>query len=1118
MMTLSRRPFFIAAFALSIVGVSSVAVFWAGHRTLELRTQALQLASMEQAVTVRATGAAEAFSHAIEEDWDRLVWASQLYATTGSAGLQQTLNTMVSDRERISWAGLADLNGIVKIASNGLLVGVDISERDWFLNGLNKAYAGDVHDAKLLNSLLGGTEEDPIRFFDLAVPVTNLAGETVGVLGVHVNARWAERYLQDIARSLRLDLYLVNADGTAVLGTDGQVSGSLDLSNIVASKEDPAAALETWPDGQEYATGVVPLITPTDMPSFNWRLVARISSGSFVSAMVNIPEEIGKILARDNATLVLRIILISLVFAACGLAGTAVYFRYRSSSAEGTAKATSERLAVSEQRFSVITSNATLPIAVLKGDSYSSVNEAAAGLLGYADTRELEGKSFIEISPDVQPDGNTTLAHMQRIEATLTSAGTARSDWTHLKKDGTPIQLSVLLTMVPMSEEREVIAILTDVTAERKEQLILRDYQQELERAVAERTDQLEQRNEEQNAFFEAAPFGIALVIAGKIKRSNAHLAQQFELGERSIQGQPLRVLFLSQNRKNGLAEAARAVSRDGVYEFVEQLRRRDGSQFWVKVRAVRLDRRNSGKGEIWVFEDITDMHDAEQSLIEAKDLADQTARLKSDFLSMMSHEIRTPLNSIIGFMELAYEGPQTEKQRAFISKAVQSGYHLLHIVNDVLDLSRAESGKLILEEIEFDLAELSHSAMETISVAAGAKGVEVVLDLAPDLPRKIKGDPLRIKQILVNFLSNAAKFTSAGEIVLEVSRQTSLGENVLRFCVSDTGIGLTEAQSLRLFGTFSQAEKSTARLYGGSGLGLAICKQLANLMGGEVGVNSSPGHGSKFWFDLKLQESSQSAEQIVEHVGRNQPVYLGVTNPRQAQSISKALTASGFNVLPATSYDKEASVGGVLVFDHKFQNKQPDIKALFQNVPCFLMQCMREKEVDGCVAVRTPVEPYALAKLIKSQLDGELPQFSLPKKNAQPPVTGLRVLIADDDSLNREMAASRLEHLGLSVRTAVNGAEAVKAVLEEPFDIIFMDHQMPVLDGLEASRRIRALGTDRSAIPIVAVTGSDRPEVHDAFSKAGVVELIMKPLTGKKLVEILNERFPHEFSGHTPK
>lgn len=1094
-----------AGVVFGIFGIVALAFFLAGQSMLETRTEQLETASIERAVTVRASGAALAFANALDEDWQRIVWTARTYSGGDIRSLQQALDTLVLDQDRISWAGVAGNDGVVIAASRGMLVGADVSQRPWFAAGLKGAYAGDVHEAVLLNKILGGTEAEPLRFLDFALPLER--GPVRGVLGVHINAQWAERYLTGIARSLGIELYLVGADGTAAIRTDGHSGGKVDLSGLIpAADAQPASRMVRWPDGVDYFTAVVPQVVTGDMPSFGWTLVARIKPGSFGGLAGDIPDEIGTILAREGAALVLRILLGVLAAGAALFAGAAVYFRFRFGRAADWAKAATIRLANSEQRFSAIAANATLPIAVLSGDRYQSLNAAAARLLGYDDARELEDKSFLEISPAIQPDGRASTEQAGEIERTLIADGTAKFDWTHIKKDGQPIRLSVLLTVVPSEGHREVIAILTDVTAERRSAEILQDYQQALERAVAERTEQLDRRNEVQRAFFDVAPFGIALVREGRIVEWNAELMRTFGLGEAEVRDRAVRMLFPDAKvAKRWLGKAAVALPKGETLEFVEQLKRQDGASFWARVRTVALACSGSGQGEVWVIEDITDEHATDQSLRQAKDLADQAARLKSEFLSTMSHEIRTPLHSLIGFLELAVDGPLTEHQRPFLSKAIASGQSLVQIVNDVLDLSKAESGKLVIESIDFDVADLAHAALESVAPVAAAKGIELILDIAPDVPRQIKGDPLRLRQILLNYLSNAAKFTEAGEIVLTLEEQRVAERDVLRFCVSDTGVGLTEGQAKRLFENFSQADQSTARLFGGTGLGLAISKQLAELMGGSVGVSSKRGEGSAFWLELELSAGDQPVERMAKPCGQGMTLWLGVKNDRLAASLTRAFTACGFAVMPATAPVSGASV---LVCDEAFGDGG---RAGLADVPRFVLWSKTPAQDAGHAGARKPVEPYGLALRLSEvpggagALPGVVAMPVLPKDF----VTGLRVLIADDDALNRDMAAARLTRLGVSVRTVENGAEAVQAVLEEPFDIIFLDHRMPVLDGIEAARRIRNLGTARADVPIIAVSGSDRQQVRDDFAAVGTDEFVMKPLSGAKLVELLARRFP---------
>jgi two-component system sensor histidine kinase/response regulator len=295
------------------------------------------------------------------------------------------------------------------------------------------------------------------------------------------------------------------------------------------------------------------------------------------------------------------------------------------------------------------------------------------------------------------------------------------------------------------------------------------------------------------------------------------------------------------------------------------ELQRKDGSRFWCRISGRAVDAAKLAQGTVWMFEDVTKEREAADAMQRSKDLAEETTRMKSSFLANMSHEIRTPMNAIIGMSHLVLKTDLTPRQRDYVKKIQDSGQHLLGIVNDVLDFSKVEAGKLTVEQTEFALEEVLDNVANLIVGKASAKGLELVFDVDPAVPSLLIGDPLRLGQVLINYTNNAIKFTEAGEVDIRVSVCANDGESLLlHFAVQDTGIGLTEEQMGRLFLSFSQADISTTRRFGGTGLGLAISKKLVELMGGEVGVRSEHGKGSTFWFTVRLGRAVQATRTLL--------------------------------------------------------------------------------------------------------------------------------------------------------------------------------------------------------------------------------------------------------------
>jgi len=561
-----------------------------------------------------------------------------------------------------------------------------------------------------------------------------------------------------------------------------------------------------------------------------------------------------------------------------------------------------------------------------------------------------------------------------------------------------------------------------------------------------------------------------------------------------------------------------------------------DGREVLLDVRQWPLrDDDGTARGALGLSRNITERKRQEEEIRRAKEIAEDATRMKSDFLANMSHEIRTPMNAIIGLSHLVLKTELSPRQRDYISKVQTSGQHLLGIINDILDFSKVEAGKLDLEHAEFEIEKLLDNASSLVSEKAHAKGVELVIDIAPDVPPNLVGDSLRLGQILLNYANNAVKFTEKGEIVISVRASERTDKDVLlHFRVRDTGIGLTPEQLQRLFQSFSQADTSTTRRFGGTGLGLAISKKLAELMGGEVGVESEFGKGSTFWFSARVGIGEAKHRDFVPTpdlrgrralvVDDNDHARLVIADMLEGMTFVTDGTRSGAEAIEKIRCAHEAGMPyDVVYLDWRMpgidgMETARRIRALgLAATPMILMvtaygreEVMKEAGSVGIDNVLVkPVNPSLLFDTTMDVLGRQAQKQSADGSaaaehdNRMLALRGARVLVVEDNDINQMVACELLEGMGLVVDVADNGQIALDKIDAQPFDLVFMDMQMPVMDGVTATKQIRSMKRFDS-LPIVAMTANAMEQDRRKCLDAGMNDFLVKPIDPEDMCAIL--------------
>jgi PAS domain S-box-containing protein len=832
----------------------------------------------------------------------------------------------------------------------------------------------------------------------------------------------------------------------------------------------------------------------SDRASF-YTLIGVLSLGLLVGLMVREPSRVHTITA-------LLVVLFAVVI---GAAYERSHATLRELIASSIRLREQERSSVHEREYlGALLASAPTAIATVDGRGLvRDVNPAFERLFGYS-VEEALGRQLDDL---VVPDEARATAR-EFTDRVLGGGGTLVVEVERRRKDGQRVPVRVSAGLVRGVDDPTIFVLYDDITVTRRAQEALR----EAERAYRELVES-------------ASDLVWKLDREGRWEFLNSAAGEIYGLEPDALIGRPLAERVAPPHRERDLARFAQVLEGGELADYETVHRAEDGGERHLSfsARPVR-DLDGTIVGAQGTARDVTARAEARAALIEAREAAERVAALRSAFVANMSHEIRTPLNGILGLVELLLDSELSPDQRRSVELIRTSGDALLSVVNDVLDFSKIEAGRMELEDVGFDVGGLVESTARLLAVRAASRGLEVVVDLAPDVPRAVMGDPGRLRQVLTNLIGNAIKFTKAGEIVISVRREPGSGDPPhMRFAVRDTGIGIPPDRLEAIFEEFTQADLSTSREFGGTGLGLALCRRLVGMMHGEIHVRSEPGTGSEFWFTVPLRTRGAEAAGgpapppprmpvggralVVDDSASNRRIVREILRMAGMQVDDAADAAGGFARLRAAGADQPYDV---VVLDGHMPGRDgfalaADIRAdpHLRSTRLIMLtsaanrgdgQRCRNLGIDGYLT--KPVVRVEFLEAVAAVVSADEARHPDPlvtrhsmKENRQ----RLRVLVAEDNPVNQHVARSLLERRGHTVEVVANGQLAVEAMRGGTYDVVLMDLQMPVMDGLTATQRIRELPAC-GTVPIIALTAHALAEDRERCLAAGMTACVTKP------------------------
>ena len=817
------------------------------------------------------------------------------------------------------------------------------------------------------------------------------------------------------------------------------------------------------------------------------------------------------------------------------------FFGFRLIRLIGLRTAAEERLAASLDMTRAILDTAINPILTIDGTGVvRSLNPAGEKTFGYA-SHELVGQNIRTLVPDNFVDAyNDYIAQFK--QQGRTGGGSGR-ELAGLREDGSIFPAHVSTAPMVLAGELCFVCVITDLTEQHGQRTELAAARDQLLLAA------------------QTAELGIwSWNLADNALHWNARMFDIYE--------QPKTLLNNGLNFDHWRTRV-HAADIDATMHSLNAALEGNGDQlplFRITLPAgeiryiqsrIRVERDANGTPVMMtgINRDITDQHQLELRLREAKEQADAASAAKSSFLANMSHEIRTPMNAVLGMLHLVQLSSLNLRQRDYVSKAQTAAKSLLSLLNDILDYSKIDAGKLQLDVHPFELEPLMQDLGVVLSGNQGDKNVEVLFDLDSTLPESLIGDSLRLQQVLINLAGNALKFTLTGQVIVSVELLQRLDAAVrVRIAVTDSGIGISDEQTGRIFEGFNQAETSTTRRFGGSGLGLVICKRLVALMGGDLRVESEVGVGSRFWFDITLGVDGAHAVADATVVDRQLRLLVADDNQLAGELLVRTVAALGWQAdlvgggIDAVKRISESVRAGqpydVVLMDWRMPdldglNAARLIRGAKDSLPLpvvvmvtaygreVLAEARETGEAPFAGFLTKPITPKQLNEVVLRALNADNmhpPEIEEPAAKPAARLAGLNLLVVEDNALNRQVAEGVLRAEGAQVQLAEGGIEGVKRATTSgiPFDAVLMDIQMPDIDGFEATRRIRA-NPRFSSLPIIAMTANASNADRQACLAAGMNDHVGKPIDVEQLVSALHAQIDGKkialglASGHPP-